>query len=366
MKKIFFSFVALAALAACTKSEVAYEASAEIGFAPAVKNITKAAISGTYPDDQPLRVFANYGALDPETVVKDDNISSFATAFLNNVKFTKQDVSVGTTTVSAWAGTDAHYSWPNNGSLVFAGYAEPKTGTVGTTQAYDFTNDELTIEGYSQSTNPANTFDLAWFGRTDKSYNYKSNPTQTVGVTLSHALSWIEIYVLGEGTTVGDKAWKITSIVMNNVYNTGDVTCKGNGAGKASWENLGNTTKDSKKENSITIFSGEQTLTDNATICETANTDVLVIPQTPTNVTTTDGKLDPENSVATLTINYTYQTPADATMPTQTTIVPLVVNDGWKSGYKYKYTLTFKASEILITPTYGTWEDGTTDGVTVE
>ena len=42
MKKIFISLLAVAALAACTKSEVAYEAPAEIGFAPFTGNITKA------------------------------------------------------------------------------------------------------------------------------------------------------------------------------------------------------------------------------------------------------------------------------------------------------------------------------------
>ena len=54
MKKIFISLLAVAALAACTKSEVAYEASAEIGFAPAVKNVTKAAMaSGTLLANNP-------------------------------------------------------------------------------------------------------------------------------------------------------------------------------------------------------------------------------------------------------------------------------------------------------------------------
>ena len=85
MKKIFISFVALAAIAACSKTEVQYENSGEIAFAPAVKNITKAAISGEYPD-QPLRVFANYGVLEPETEVTSVNINQFGTPFLNNWK----------------------------------------------------------------------------------------------------------------------------------------------------------------------------------------------------------------------------------------------------------------------------------------
>ena len=40
MKKIIISMMAVAALAACTKSEVQYEPAGEIGFAPVASNIT--------------------------------------------------------------------------------------------------------------------------------------------------------------------------------------------------------------------------------------------------------------------------------------------------------------------------------------
>ena len=59
MKKIFFSIVALAALAACTKSEVAYEPTDEIGFSVVAGNMTKAVVDGeTYPEDLAMYVFA--------------------------------------------------------------------------------------------------------------------------------------------------------------------------------------------------------------------------------------------------------------------------------------------------------------------
>ena len=94
---------------------------------------------------------------------------------------------------------------------------------------------------------------------------------------------------------------------------------------------------------------------------------MLVIPQTPTEVLLADGKnLDVANSIATLTVTYTYKSPAGEDMPLQTATVPLIVDGGWKSGYKYTYTLTFKASEILIAPEYDTWKDGGNHSVTVE
>ena len=60
MKKILFSLCAIAAIAACTKSEVQYEPSGEISFAPVSKLNTKAAVDGTdYPDALNMFVFAN-------------------------------------------------------------------------------------------------------------------------------------------------------------------------------------------------------------------------------------------------------------------------------------------------------------------
>ena len=357
MKKIFTSVLAIAAIAACTKSEVQYETPGEIGFAPAVKNITKAAITdGVYPE-QPLRVYANYGTVEANTPV-DATASNFTTGFLANALFVKKTVG----SVIAWGGEGNGYTWPNNGSLIFAGYSVPNENEIGTA-SYDFKNDKLTITGYTQSTSTDSTFDLGWFGRTSTSYNYRNNSTNTVPVTLSHALSWIEIQVKGEGTTITEgNPWTITSIVMNNVANTGNVTCVGSGANKASWTNLGTA------NNSITIYSGTGLpLSGTAAVCEDNTAGTLVIPQTPSEITPDD---DTDTEVATLTIKYTYKTSTGAQMPDQTTTVALVVKEGeqivgWKSGYKYIYTLTFKANEILIAPSYGAW-DSVNQGVTVE
>ena len=60
MKKIFFALAAVAALAACSKSEVDYTDNMELSFAPVSRLSTKAAVDGTdYPDDLNMFVFAN-------------------------------------------------------------------------------------------------------------------------------------------------------------------------------------------------------------------------------------------------------------------------------------------------------------------
>lgn len=359
MKKIVLTIMAVAAMAACTKSGVQYETAAEITFAPAAKNITKAALgdiakTGTYPTKQKLGVYANYASDDPSA---NATVANYTTKFLNNVLFTHN------TTANAWG---AGESWPANGSLIFAGYAIPESGEANGTYKYDFQSDKLEIEAYTQTIDPAESFDLGWFNRTSASYNYRNSASTAVPVTLSHALAWVEIQVKGEGTTVGTKPWRIQSLIMNNVYNMGNAVCTGSGAGQAEWASLSNTVgADGKKENAITIYSGDQELTGEAKVCETDGTDVLVIPQTPTEVLTNKA-LDVEKSVATLTVTYTYDSPAGDSMPLQTTTVPLVVDGGWKSGYKYVYTLSFKANEILVAPSYNTWADGGNKNVIVE
>ena len=345
MKKIFISLLAVAALAACTKSEVAYEAANEISFAPVAKNITKGAVGtvdgkGTYPTAQPLGVYANYGADAPSA---NATVANYTTKFLENVKFAYN------TTAGAWG---AGESWPANGSLIFAGYAIPASGAPSGTYAYDFASDKLTITGYTQSNETANTFDLGWFNRTPASYNYR-NSANAVPVTLSHALAWVEIKVQGEGTTVAaGNPWTIKSMTLNNVYTTGDAVCTGSGADAAKWDKQAT-------PKSMTVFTGEQPLTTTATVCETTSAGTVVIPQTPTAV-------DATTPVATLTVTYTYKSPAGVDMPLQTATVPLVVDGGWKSGYKYTYTLTFKASEILIAPDYDKWAEGGNQTVVVE
>lgn len=346
MKKIFISLFAVAALAACTKSEVAYEAANEISFAPVAKNITKGAVGtvdgkGTYPTAQPLGVYANYGADAPSA---NATVANYTTKFLENVKFTYN------TTAGAWG---AGESWPANGSLIFAGYAIPASGTPSGTYAYDFASDKLTITGYTQSNETANTFDLGWFNRTPASYNYRNSANRAVSVTLAHALAWVEIKVQGEGTTVAaGNPWTIKSMTLNNVYTTGDAVCTGSGADAAKWDKQAT-------PKSMTVFTGEQPLTTTATVCETTSAGTVVIPQTPTAV-------DATTPVATLTVTYTYKSPAGVDMPLQTATVPLVVDGGWKSGYKYTYTLTFKASEILIAPDYDKWAEGGNQTVVVE
>lgn len=360
MKKILFAIVAVAAMSACTKTEVQYDKPiSEIGFAPVARNITKAALGvedNVYPITQNIGIWSNYdGNVDSEETVDYD--TQFTVSYIEDKQFTYHS----DTDPKSWAGVTPYY-WPTNGSLVFAGYSMTAPATqgtnaaeVGTSREYSFSSDELKINGYTQSTDPANTFDLLWFGRTKTSHNYR-NMSKAVDVEFSHALAWITIKVVGTGSVLDDdNVWGITSVVINNVANTGNVTCIGSGANAAEWKNLGT------QNNSITVWSVEgndnttkynnsKKLTSTAASIETTPNGVLVIPQEPKN----------------LTIKYIYKTPAGVLIEEESN-VPLSLNGAtsgdnpisndhtnWQSGTHYTYTLTFRQSEILISPTVDT------------
>ena len=367
MKKIFISLLAVAALAACTKSEVAYEASAEIGFAPAVKNVTKAAETGTLNSDNQLGIWAFWNGVNGSAPQASATYANYTDAYLADALFiNRTTTNDGTTTPTANWGGQTSYPWPTNGALVFAGYN--KLAGAGFSASYSFidnakttnVNEEntMTFTNYTQSTNLATTFDLCWFGRTASSYNNRTNGN-AVSVTMSHALTWITINIKGDATTAptgdGAKPWKVTKATLLNVNTQGTGTCVFDAESKAS------ATWTSANPQNMILKSAEQPLLTTAASYESVTDGVVVTPQTPVM----------------LEVEYTYPV-GDTYKPGKTT-VNLTLDgtkkeDGttantkiekWLSGTHYIYTIVFKANEILVAPSYGEW--ATSDqSVTVE
>lgn len=324
MKKIFISLLAVAALAACTKSEVAYEAPGEIGFAPFTGNITKASgMSGELADDQKLGIYAFWDNDGTAGTVSD--FTAYNDNYLVNALFKQKTVTTTTgSSVTAWGGANEAYPWPVNGALVFAGYTTPDDAVLTTDTAVEYllAADVMTFKNYANT----NEFDLCWFGRTASSYNYRATG-DAVPVELSHALTWITVKVYGEGTPVGN--WNITSITLANVVASGTATCNG-ATKKATW--VAATTEATK-----TIYSGTHTITDSPS--ELTNN--VIIPSLPLQ----------------LTVNYSFAVQGQTKTDSKT--VSLELNEGntqaWESGVHYTYTLQFKGNEILVAPSYAEW-----------
>ena len=119
MKKIFFSLLAIAAIASCAKTEAVYEeGKAEIKLSPVTALQTKANVLGavdgtTYPTGENFDVFAYWS--------KDDN-----GMFTNGELFLKNLYDNGgaefTNKGNYWGGLSKYY-WPKNGYLRFAAYS---------------------------------------------------------------------------------------------------------------------------------------------------------------------------------------------------------------------------------------------------
>ena len=146
MKKIFFSLLAIAALASCAKTEAVYTgADSEIKLAPVAARQTKAnvlaAIDGTeYPTAENFDVYGywkNVGAGETYT----DGVSYFGK---EGVEFVNKG--------NYWGGATTYY-WPKNGALRFAAYSP---SSLDLTHSQD--GDTFSVTGYKQP----NSTDATW------------------------------------------------------------------------------------------------------------------------------------------------------------------------------------------------------------
>lgn len=320
MKKIFFSILAVAALASCMKSEAVYtEDNSEIKIAPVTSLATKTvygAIDGTsYPTAEEFVVNAYWNG---------------TTQYLTDVVFANKG--------QYWGGQNATYYWPKNGSLEFACYS-PETVT-GLTYTYPNT----WTGSFSQSESTAETTDLL-FAPLTKPYTAQT-ATENVSVVFEHALSWITIKVKAANADAA-KAFTIHDIIIEDAYKTGTLNANmADGFKYDDWAEEKTNATDYK-----VVSNGNITLGTSAVIVEDAPQGTVLLPQVPT----------------TLTINFTQNALTDGEVATtpelkdQTVNVPLELDDEtnniWEPGKHYIYTVTFDLEEILINPSVVDWED---------
>lgn len=345
MKKIIFAALAIAAMAACTKSNVQFDQPGEIAFQPVAQKATKAAVVGTsYPTgaEYNFNVWAWWADKEKGTT----DASTFSTVYINDQPFEYRSA------LSLWGGSGQSYYWPTTGSLYFAGYSPASIqgsdeNSDDCEVSYDKNNMTLTVENYQQSTDISKTVDLMWFHLTDVSYD---RTTQQVPVKFHHALSWLTFRAnLTDVTT--PQLWTVKSITLKNVETMANFTAKkditADNHGTTSWDSH-SSTKD------ITVFTGSYNVkyvdadyapgADDDSILENTGKDngVLVIPQ--------DCTLDE----AQLVIEFDQCAPSGETV-SQTKILKL--GSEWLPSKHYLYTITFGAEEILIAPEVVDWTE---------
>ena len=327
MKKIFFSLLAVAALASCAKTEAVYmEDQAEIKIKPATALATKAnvlaAIDGTeYPVAENFDVYAYWANLPAGS---EFTTTDGVTTYLGKdgaVEFTNKG--------NYWGGTTTYY-WPKNGSLRFAAYSPSNVNMT-----HNLDTDTYTVTGYEHPTTTATTWDLL-VAPTSKSYTAMT-AAENVSVVFEHALSWITVKVVAKDAEAA-KAFDIKKVTINDVVNVADFEAVMSGEKAMTW-----TLTDTKV--AYEVFNGSQAVTETATVIETTKDGTVIIPQATT----------------TITVDYTQNalegTPA---LDNQQVTVDLVLDaedTPWKPGKHYVYTLVFGLDEILINPDVVDWDD---------
>lgn len=377
MKKFIYIFIA-ATILSCTKSEVAYEPTHEIGFTAAAGNITKAVVDGTsYPTTLNLCVFAwttDYGDRDTEITPN----------YIDKGEFRHK--SVAGIDIPVWGGTKPYY-WPNTHKLHFAGCSisgnldnlETSYVIEGPQPEYNCYTNEFSIANYSPLYDTAeDANDLMWFSSAEYNSAAESGygkDTPYVQVNMYHTCSWITFLVKGDQTTAG--RYSITDIWMSEIDLTADVKCKtitseGKTIPSITWSN--NTDKENTSPNGGTEYrniyinnslTGSLTLTQNPLNIETgtvypstgnAEGNIVIIPQVP-------GKLNIKYGYTSSTGTAIVETVNDIDL--KITTDPEDEDNKWEPGKHYIYTITIKANEIVIAPTPSLWTSGNSN-VTVE
>ena len=343
--------MAVAAIAACTKSEVEYTNLNEISIAPVASNVTKSVagyngdtFDGVFPTAVNLYVFAN-ASNDGGTAWEDPYFKN--ALFVHSTAKGSEDTQTfdgkNYATTGAYAGQPTRY-WPNVKTLKFAGYSDAcNVSTLTPTMNTDLS--ALTINGYVQDNTKIaeGANDLMWFPVTSA---YGKSEGE-IPAQMKHACSWITIKVAGDDVTAGK--WTLNSLVVKALKHSGNVVCN---ATTAQWTLTGEgVDEEYYKPTTGTTFTEEYVKYEKNT------NNFIVLPQTPTS----------------LDVTYTYTSQeavgsAPAITLTETKNVPLTFNgtDSWAPGVHYIYNVLITATEILIDPVVVDWTNYTGNDIAKE
>lgn len=328
MKKIFYTLLAIAALASCAKTSEVESDGIEIKLAPITKLQTKANYFGavnsnTYPANENFDVYAYWKEVpagetftDGLLYLQNEDEANSGAEFTNKGEY--------------WGGVKVQF-WPKVGSLRFAAYSPSHLNVAHSQDA-----DTYSIYGYTQPTETDKTFDFL-VAPTTPSYTMMTE-VEKVAVDFKHALSWITIKVKAKDAYAA-QAIEIKKVTINNVKNQADFVAEmGDGIQYEEWSNQSGS-------ESIVVFEGSQMVTETMTDIETNAQGTIVIPQSTTTLTI-DFVQHGINGTTTLPA-----TSLDLNLDLKPKGTP------WAPGKHYNYQITFTLNEILINPTVSDWTE---------
>ena len=352
MKKIFFAIAAVAALASCSKSEVAYEQeNAQIAISPVAANRTKAMVSGTEFPAENFMVWAYYKQIDAGT-----NIAAWqAATTLTQQTYIDEKPFEPSGTAGLWAGVIPYY-WPKLGSLLFVGYY-PATDAMAAKVSYEFTSsvNKMTVAGFTpgdyqtkgfvnNATGADHVEDFMYFNMTPASCDGSTVGADNsvtsgyqIDVHFRHALSWISVVLAKDANTPDEATITVKSVTFTDVKTTGTGVVDNSPVAPATNEIAWDTT--SSTDVDVNVWTGEKVLG----TAETLEKQPVVIPQ---------------GMAGNLVVTYVVSSEDGSSFEETKTIALADINSenpNWEPGQKYTYTITIGTTEILIDPAIVDW-----------
>ena len=214
MKKVFVTFLAVASVIACTKSNVEFEETTEIGLKPVAHNVTKSMMTGnSFVKTESFNVWAFYKQLPALTTIENWQAATNVeqTTYIDEKEFINNDD-------TTWKGATSYY-WPKVGSLLFTAYY-PRT--VADKVTYEFSDavvadnketvpakNQMVITDYQPSSVSSTGYseDLMYANMTASSYS-----ANNVTLTFKHALSWISVVLVKSDATPDDATITVSSV----------------------------------------------------------------------------------------------------------------------------------------------------------
>lgn len=351
MKKILIALAAVAALAACSKSEIQYEQeNTPIAISPVAANRTKAMVTGTEFPAEEFMVWAYYKQIGAGTTIEGWQ----AATNLDQQLYIEEKPFEPSGTAGLWAGVTPYY-WPKLGSLLFVGYY-PATEEMAEKVKYEFSSDvnKMTVEGFTpgdyQATGFVNTTganhveDFMYFNMTPASCDGKTVGTQNsvtsgyqIDVHFRHALSWISVVLAKDANTPDEATITVKSVTFTDVKTTGtgvvDNSPVAPATNEIAWDTTGSADVD------VNVWTGDKELG----AAETLEKQPVIIPQVM------EGNL---------VVTYVISSEDGSSFEETKTVALKDINSenpNWEPGQKYTYTITIGTSEILIDPAIVDW-----------
>ena len=347
MKKVLVTCLAVASVIACTKSNVEFEETTEIGLKPVAHNVTKSMMTGTeFQTSESFNVWAFYKQLPAGTTIEKWQAATDVkqTTYIDektfeNVKDTK-----------TWHGVTSYY-WPKVGSLLFTAYYPTSAeGKV----SYEFSDEvavengenipaknQMVITDYEQSRVAKTGYseDLMYANMTPSSYS-----ANNVALKFKHALSWISVVLVKGDDTPNDATITVSSVKFTDILPQGDAVV--NNQDVIVWTPEGTAA-------AVDVVESTQTLVKKNT--NQLAYEPLFIPQPMHDMVITyniaSADADASNFTETMTVKLSDLKNDDA--------------DKWEPGKHYTYTITIGTTEILVAPSVTPW-DGVSYTVPVE